>query len=152
MCKGFFRNGYPMIEASLISPIIKRSYRLLFLIDTGSDKTSITTDEARRMGIDISRLPQTKSYGISGKPVQTYIVPDVEIVFVDFSPLHRAMHLHIEKLDNIVIIEGLPMNLSGMDVISRFNLVIDDTEQIVELNRSEFGKGSHIGITVPVRP
>jgi predicted aspartyl protease len=148
MCKGTFRYIKPTIEAFLNSPFIEKPARVYFLIDTGSDKVALSEEDAQRMGIKYKELEKTQSFGISGNPTPTYLLPEVDIIFTDFSNIHNSIHLHTETLDNISIIEGLKINLLGMELLKRFNIVIDYTEQKIELLRSEFGEGSHLGQTV----
>lgn len=150
MCEGYFRHTRPTIEAFLTSSHIKKPARVYFLIDSGSDKVALSEEDAQRMEINIQDLTTTKSFGISGQPITTYILPEIGLTFTDFSDSHNTLHLHTEYLDSIVIIEGLTVNLLGMDLLRRFNSIIDYTEQKVELLRSEFGEGAHIGSTVPL--
>jgi len=148
MCEGYFRYHSPVIEAFLTSPFIKKPARVYFLIDTGSDKVALSEEDAQRMRINLQDLAKTQSVGISGKPTNTYILPGVDLTFTDFSNTHNSIHIHTESLENIAIIEGLKINLLGMELLRRFNIIIDFTEQKVELLRSEFGEGAHTGQTI----
>lgn len=77
MCQGFFLDNRPYAEAVVTSSTFTANNALLFLIDTGADKTSIGGRDARRLGIDVSTLSNHKQIGGVGGSVEAYPIKDI---------------------------------------------------------------------------
>ena len=61
--EGYFgRFGAPYIEAALICEKFGIKKSIKFLVDSGASRTTISENDAIRMGIDYSKLEKTSSF------------------------------------------------------------------------------------------
>ena len=73
MIRGFFLQGWsarrPYVQLDLEFPAYPhlRGTNIGFLVDTGADRTILSTDDAERIGLDVSSLETgIRSVGIGG--------------------------------------------------------------------------------------
>jgi hypothetical protein len=92
MCKGFFEDGRPYVEAYLQS---SKSFpvpgTIIFLVDTGADTTSISLADSMKLGVDDKKIISLDRgrpiIGVSGTTEEVYTLKDIEFYFHDVSEL-----------------------------------------------------------------
>lgn len=129
---GFF--GKAPLEAAYIVALFRSKplaieRRMVFLIDTGALRTTISDRDAIRLGIDYSKLEKHPegTLGIGGV-VETYIAKDVELVFITQDGTQ-----HVEKLETIYILRHKRVNnrikripsILGRDILNKYLLIFD---------------------------
>src|SRR6266508_2186449 len=121
MIRGYFfeRGGVkrPFVNAVLDFPSLARSLHVRMLVDTGADRTILAPLDTRRLGIDLTRMPQGQpSTGVGGRgETRTGEV----ILTLDSS----SINLTLTILDPPSNASLLPIpSLLGRDVLSRFAL------------------------------
>lgn len=90
MCKGFFEDGRPYVEAYLSSKTFAAPGTVIFLVDTGADKTSITLADSMKLGVDYKKIiSPDRGMTITGAGGTTVVYPleDIRFYFHDVSEL-----------------------------------------------------------------
>ncbi|MDN5847393.1 MAG: retropepsin-like domain-containing protein [Candidatus Nitrosocosmicus sp.] len=122
-------HGY-YIQATVIcaNPVIYNS--IAFKIDTGCDITTISLNDALRLGINFSYLGDpSKSLGISGM-IPTYSIFNCMLSFDlnNFFIAEKLSHIDISRPNvneqNWEIIKSIP-SLLGIDFLSRYTIRCD---------------------------
>ncbi len=154
MCLGIIYNNKSTIlalvafKAHLVSGQLPPP--MIFLIDTGAEKTMINAVDAEKLGIKYQlstgglsipffggiALHEGPVMGGVGGGIKSYIVPEVYLNLVTF--LDNHVELHGENLDVLYVPEGsargIP-NLLGMDVLSRFDCSWMNSKSLVNFDR-----------------
>lgn len=146
MCRGYFSAGRPRVDAFLLSPAFTEFNKVVFLLDTGADKTAITLRDALRLGADVPKITAgnpIEMKGVGGA-ARAYPIKHVELIFLERSP-HSIdeVSVHIELLDEVLLIPNLPTSILGRDVLSRFDVEINSVSGEINLKRNDFGGGVH---------
>ncbi|MFQ6026748.1 MAG: retroviral-like aspartic protease family protein [Dehalococcoidia bacterium] len=132
MIRGYFTRGVisrPFVTARLQFPNLdQRDFSVEFLIDTGADRTTLSPVDARRIGLDVTPLPQgLPSTGVGGRASTGNI--DSVLTLDSFSA----------SLTLTIIETPLPIpSLLGRDILSRFALFLDErAPQVLLLDEAE---------------
>lgn len=138
------RRDAPFVEATLLCPALGLKKSLRFLIDTGASRTNLLDTDAEALGLDYAKLKKLKDGAVGiGGTVDTYILPDVRLVF------ESSQGLQEERLEQAFVlrhvfrgkktreqkerIRALP-SLLGRDIINRFRLITDRQAHLVVLS------------------
>ncbi len=130
----------PYVPAFVSCPSLEISFAVSFLIDTGASRTTILDSDAIRIGLDYSKLDRfiPGTTGIGGV-VDTYIVPNVSLIFITDEGIHEEEFEEILVLRHIIKkkeeqerIKKLP-SLLGRDFTNKLKLVLNRREELVLL-------------------
>jgi hypothetical protein len=128
----FSSDGEPFIGAEVFLPSLGIRSQIKFVLDSGSDETSLGRNDLGRLGIDLEGLERVRwgAVGVGGL-VDIYRLPDVHLIFRTEGGKPHSVHL-----DNISgrevesrneeereILSALPSVL-GRDVIDRFCMIM----------------------------
>jgi len=86
--------------------------RVRFLVDTGATQVALTADDARRLGIDLSRLRYNSSVVTAAGRTRAAVVR---------LPAITVAGARIEQVDAVVIEKGLDASLLGMSYLGRLS-------------------------------
>lgn len=145
MCQGYFRKGRPYVKAAILSPKIraKRPSWSEFIVDTGADRTILGYPDALKLGIDTSKLKKIKVSGVGGI-ANACILKNVGLLFLDEDKKRRNKSLHLEPLDEIIILPTLRENLLGRDLMNLFSVSKDFYNRKIELKRNDYAGRFHL--------
>ncbi len=177
MCRGFYDEyGRLAIFAWVLFPAHLKHIKngeegppfLKFNIDTGADNTIVSPFEVIKLGIRYQEDPDGTwipffggrpldegggALGIGGN-IRTFKVNNVTIAFPSLVENYPdRIEMHIESLDEIMIMEGSPVglpNLLGRDIIDRFDLACCSSTPQVNLVRNGKCLGSYQVRTVTI--
>jgi len=96
---------------------------ITFLVDTGTTRTTILGRDASRLGINIDLLKKEEPAVTVSGIAETYILPDVAIIFMT-----KSRKPHVETLASVDVIKvpddkvDLFFSLLGADVLSKFKI------------------------------
>ena len=106
------------------------SQSLRMIVDTGASRTSISTKDARTIGLDYSTLTQDDdSVGIGGH-IETYLLKGISLIFED-----TRSSYHVERLPTIIAMRGADdavPSLLGVDVLRKYRVFFDRKGVILE--------------------
>lgn len=123
-------SGGPIIDVHLTIKNLNIDGPVEFLLDTGSDVTVLMPSDAKRLGVDFSKLTQTRtSYGVGGK-AEDFIIPAVLIVNDEDETHAYRFALRIAK--SIPEIEDAP-SLLGRDIAKNWNISIKFPDERLEI-------------------
>lgn len=127
----FDLHGYPTVWGRLDIPQWNVSYRLPFLLDTGADVTTVHPRDAGPAGIPFDRLRAGITVGgIGGQ--STYYREPATLVFTD-STEHWNYRYHINvDIAKPEDVSGEIPSLLGRDIIDRWRMVYDRTDDVLE--------------------
>lgn len=123
MLRGWFEDvtGRPYIEGRLFLRRLNIWGNVYFLVNTGSDATSLNPLDGARMNIDYSTLQGTaESTGIGGV-VRDFVEPAV-VVFTEFRRYSYLYSIHLRVSPPEPEIMRLP-SLLGRDVLDRWYMM-----------------------------
>lgn len=155
MCRGTFDgpNEQPRITASLLHVSFQIGHELSLIIDTGADSTTLSGIDAVKMGlvpeqldememeyseIDVSGVSSTTGYAIK----EPFVLATEE----HSTDLDRYS-LHIELLNELIVVPTLSDSLLGRDILNRFNISYEFGMDEITFERRNFGKGLYISIS-----
>jgi hypothetical protein len=116
----------PMIDCYLELPAFKAAAVVPFLVDTGADCSLLMPADARRLGIDFSKLHYTrKSYGIGGV-CKEHRVPALLIVSDERVAYGYRFALSIAEPSPDL--EECP-SILGMDILRYWRITCDAAEK-----------------------
>lgn len=154
MCKGRIFGAKPVMlglitfRAHIVQG--KMPPPLVFLVDTGAEKTMVSAGDAEKLGIKYELSPEGilvpffggtplkkgPMMGGIGGGIQSYEVPNVYLHLITLLDGH--VELHGEHLDLLYIPEGkvreIP-SLLGMDILARFNCVWSSEHSYMDFSR-----------------
>jgi hypothetical protein len=136
-----FSTSYYFIQGNLISAYNQNTLKTIsFLIDTGSQITSISFNDAMLLGIDLNKLQSSTRVNIINTSMPSLILPGSGLAFV----LPNKISMIIEPFNQIYVhnpmimtsqdydrIAWIPSTL-GLDFLSRYRLTLQDTYCILE--------------------
>lgn len=100
------------------------------IVDTGAVTTSISSKDARTIGIDFSTLERDNdAFGIGGN-LESYFLKGISFVFRD-----TKSSFHVESLHTINALKGAPdyvPSLLGADVLKKYKVYFDGRGVILE--------------------
>jgi hypothetical protein len=100
------------------------------IVDTGASVTSISTKDARTIGLNFEELPRLPdSIGIGGR-VESYRLSGINILFRDTKSSY-----HVEHLESITAMKGSDVgipSLLGADVLRKYKVYFDARGVILE--------------------
>lgn len=122
------RTRFGIIPDSLIpiEVLTRFGYQTLeFVLDTGADFTMLPYHMTEVIGIDLSKCPQGRSYGIEGNSVKVYASKiQIRIGHVEL----KVRCLFSEK-------ENTPYLLGRADVFSTFDITFDNRGKKIKLTK-----------------
>jgi len=155
MCEGFIgSDGRPYIEAVMLflegepKPEARN-----FLLDTGATATCISLEDAVYAGvtsesIEKGSVESIPISGFNGKEHQAFrINKDFLLMFADYNEELDSISIHVEMLDKILMMEGIPSPILGRDILNRFDLDISHTSDRVNIERHNFGGGINFRVS-----
>lgn len=83
-----------------------------FMVDTGATVIALTEKDARKLGLDPAKLPQTAQVSTASGKVTAGVTTLKEV---------RVERVKVRDVEAIVIDEGLETSLLGMSFLSRLN-------------------------------
>ena len=134
----------PFIRATVFSKGLGLRHIVNFHVDTGAAVTTLLGKDVKRLKIDLEKLrrPERGLIGIGGSII-TYVIDDSTLLFqaenggLVEEKLRMYVGLHdIERLleAEMKLVLELP-SLMGRDVIYRFKLVLDKSQNQIYLER-----------------
>jgi hypothetical protein len=164
MCRGTVTKGKPYTAINVVFPAYYLKHKafpplLDFLVDTGAQTTIVNSIDATKFGI-LYREEDAKKFGIEdGDKIEVpcfegenleyagyatgiggviHIFKLNDVLLIQRTKMGAYQEYHTEFLDYILIPEGkateIP-NLLGRDVINRFKMLYDATNNIFEFTR-----------------
>lgn len=150
MCRGLYETG-PQCQlfvegvVGIGLPATLRARTIRFLVDTGATNTIISATDAVRLGLSYDKkgLPYWKSKALPfdceaggvGGTLNLYSLDRTYITFIS----HEADYgeRHTEHARKLLVAEAKYQDesLLGMDLIQRFNLLIDSQNNIIDFTR-----------------
>ncbi|MFH1352924.1 MAG: retropepsin-like aspartic protease [bacterium] len=144
---GFFKDGCAFIRAHLVLSELPLDAVVNFLVDTGASKTVISDKDAIFLKVDYEKLkPSSQKLSGVGGSVDTYIFEDTTLVFkteadkLEFKfPILFLKHdlTSMNEEDRIKILR-IP-SLLGRDILNRFKLIYNPSENKLELEMKQRG-------------
>ncbi|MBU4266485.1 MAG: hypothetical protein KKE96_04580 [Candidatus Altiarchaeota archaeon] len=152
MCRGYFQEDLPHISLRIILPPSNVfPEKEIFLIDTGSNITTLSYPTARRLGIDLDSLSDAEVVGTGGVSL-VYIYDGIGIVFVDYLGEDRT-EFHIEPVEPIHIFtkeaQTAP-NILGCDVLNRFDISLNFKKGEINVERMKNMPPNYIEKVEPI--
>src|SRR5207247_7700412 len=93
------------------------------IVDTGASRTSISSKDARTIGLNYSTLTRAEdSTGIGGR-LKSYLLSGISLVFEDTKSSY-----HVERLPTIIAMKGADdavPSLLGVDVLKKYKVYFD---------------------------
>lgn len=99
---------------------------VLFLLDTGADFTMLPKHIAEWLGIDLTTLPQDRSFGIEGGKGVTVWVGKIQVKICRHELKIRCLFSNNE---------ACPYILGRADIFSHFNLLFDNAKNKIILTK-----------------
>lgn len=99
---------------------------VLFLLDTGADFTMLPKHLAEWLGIDLSTLPQNRSYGIEGNKGVIVWAGKIRVKIC-----RHELEIRCLFSDN----ESCPYLLGRADIFSHFNILFDNANSKIKLTK-----------------
>lgn len=142
MCYGWYKSvgsgskKRPVVEVGIQVPdehdrVVWRE----FLIDTGADRTAITKFTNRRLhGLPTDETESLAGIGTSSDDDLAAELFTGETLLALPEPQADDVY-HLERLDELAIIEDAPVDLLGRDVLNRFVSQFDPERGRVEMDR-----------------
>jgi predicted aspartyl protease len=100
------------------------------VVDTGAFTTSISSKDARTIGLDFSTLERDNdAFGIGGT-LESYFLKGISLAFRD-----TKSSFHVENLPTINALKGTPdmvPSLLGLDVLKNYKVYFDSKGVIIE--------------------
>lgn len=130
MLSGFFdANGRPRLKGRLIIPELGVDGPVDFLVDTGSDTTSLHPRDSYNLAIPLQQLRHSTTLaGIGG--AQTYFQADATLVFYDEEQAYMYyLGLAIARPSQHNL--RLP-SLLGQDMLRQWRTVHDPTDRVLQ--------------------
>ena len=138
--EGFFHSGHggtpaPYVQGHIDFPRLGATSKIYFLIDTGSDSTSLHLWDIGRLQIDYRRLrgsPLRYSRGVGGS-IGYYLEP-AWLMFIENTGERRfcELEVHICEMTYEPAMRGLP-SLLGRDFLNRCSVHLDSSQNRVSL-------------------
>jgi hypothetical protein len=121
--------GRPLIEGYIDIPSLQVRGFVLFLIDTGSDRTVLMPADAKRLKVDYSKITDTDHSLGSGGPSLDYVCPAIAM----FGETGIAMHSYRVELR---LPEPKPElfiapSLVGRDILNRWRMSFDPEKRTI---------------------
>lgn len=134
--KGFVRKGHAYVPTVLICDQLGIWKHVVFLIDTGADKTTLFDTDIERLGLDYGKLEKAEAVvAFTGTKIDVYKLPNVLLAFKT-----EEEAVHLVRLDEVEVVKGLekqhfpiPISLMGMDVLSKFRIRLHESEVELEI-------------------
>ena len=124
----------PFVDVTLELPSFDLTFRRPMLVDTGADRTVVSPRDARRLGIDLSRLASGPPSAGVGGIVNTRVV-DAIILIESFS---TAFTLTMLELSSFPEQDELRVSFLGRDILSHFALFLEErTRRVLLLTPDE---------------
>ena len=134
-------SGFYFIQGNLISQYHSQTLKTIpFLIDTGSQITSISLKDALSIGIDFSRLSPGDEAKMINMTLPTKVLPNSALSFM----LPDNQSLIVEMFNQITVhnptintiedarrVSWIP-SILGLDFLSRYKLVLQGAYMILE--------------------
>jgi hypothetical protein len=125
-------DGSWKIGVYLLNCQLPRDREFRFLIDTGADKTILSSSVVKDLGIDINYLPTPKEVVVQpGGEVETRCIPGVGIEFRNTELMHR-------EPCEIMLVCDLGWDYDGLigrDILNRFDISTDIKNEKIHLDR-----------------
>lgn len=154
MCRGEFggKEDRPTTTASLINPTHEVGIELPLLIDTGADKTCLSGLDAVRAGIpDLMKADEIAYEEISVEGVdeaEGFRVQEPFILaFEEYSDTHEIWTLHLEFINELIILPKSKQSLLGRDILNRFDISYSPMDGEVVMDRNDYSGGMYICIS-----
>ena len=120
--------GRPYIPVYVVIPSIGVADVIPFLVDTGADRTVMTSSDARDLGIRYDSLQSGKRAIGVGETSTKEFREDIYLIFrTDSNP-------HQERLDgvDILLVKRVVPSLLGRDLLQKFRLTLTKGEVYLE--------------------
>ena len=123
--------GRPYVAARVNIPVIGAWAHVLFLIDTGADKSLLSASDARRIGIDYGALgSRSDIIGVGGK-LEAYSVQTT----IAFADSEAQVHFYRLTLDVACDSEQYELpSLLGRDILNRWCMTYDPPNDHLRLD------------------
>ena len=106
---------------------IKSGYQpISFLLDTGADFTMLPSHIAEWIGIDLNKLPQTRSYGIEGDKGVKVWLGRIRVKICQYELTIRCLFSSNQSC---------PYLLGRADIFSHFNIFFDNSTNKIKLTK-----------------
>ena len=127
----FDPQGHPTVWGRLDIPQWNVSHLMPFLLDTGADVTTIHPRDAGRAGIPFERLRTGITVGgIGGQ--STYYREPATLVFADDTERRDYRYRITVDIAKPEDVSGEIPSLLGRDIIDRWRMVYDRTDDVLE--------------------
>lgn len=150
MCRGTYQKG-PLSQLTVDgvvgigSPAPSNARTIRFIIDTGATSTLISATDAVRLGLnyDSSGIPHFNGRQLTNKctasgiggTLRLFVIPDSYLTLVSTEKRHKERHT--EYIRELLVAEAQYQDesLLGMDLLQRFNILIDSHNSQIDLSR-----------------
>ena len=123
--------GRPYIAARVNIPVVGAWAHVLFLVDTGADKSLLSASDARRIGIDYAALGAPSGIVGVGGSLDAYPV-QADIAFADSEAKVHIYRLTIDVASSDSEQYELP-SLLGRDILTRWRMTCDPSNDLLAL-------------------
>ncbi|MCJ7443947.1 MAG: retropepsin-like domain-containing protein [Methanotrichaceae archaeon] len=155
MCLGYFAPPKGLLRANALLLYNNKISDVLidFLIDTGADATMLSPQDAMRIGIDISSLDQGGEISGVGGSIETRVLKDVGLIFINPDNNKLELECHLEFCENLLVgPDGWTFgSILGRDVTNRFNMNTDIENSKFSLTRIESNPNHYEIFSVPLK-
>jgi len=149
--KGFFPTGYhllpaPYVQAYFFLPRLNLHGLISFMIDTGSDNTTLSLIDVERLNVSYRRLRRASLVGVEGiAGEQSFYQEEAFIMFreEDATTYIFPIDVHVPKKGKYGSERELQRRLPsilGRDIINQCDLTINYQRGIIELTPPEGAK------------
>jgi hypothetical protein len=114
--------GRPFLTIYTRFPFIHAQGDVDFLIDTGSDSTTLNTADAKSIGIDLKKLTYLGTASGVGETARLGIGSQGTLWFFDATGNSRR-----EVLPKNEVLNNVDYSLLGRDIMTKFKLYFDNT-------------------------
>lgn len=128
---GFDASGYPTVQGRLVIPRLSVSYPVPFLVDTGADRTCLHPKDGIQAGVPFDRLRDGITVGGIGGQSTYYEEPAI-LLFADDTEWQSYGYNIIVDIAKPEEVSGEIPSLLGRDIIDRWRMVYDRTDDILE--------------------
>jgi predicted aspartyl protease len=135
-------SGRPFVEGRLFLPRLGISGDVSFLLDTGADSSILMPGDARRLGVDFSRLSGSRDcVGIGG--IASCFVEPALMVFNDPGVALYVYELDLDIMRDDPNIQDVH-SLLGRDVLDQWRILYDPCHPKSPVLRITIRKAKHI--------